>query len=283
MRELQLKKPGKKSRFHGVLRILGVGATLSVSLACNEEPEKELPTEPWKKTDTADASQEKNTSATYVVAPDAQLKLEVPGKSGRPAGFLRGVTGQLELDLDELAHVNGELKFDLGQLVMLDVPPGKKKRKKSAPLPPVSAQWTSEALRWLGKSSDERGATFRIDSARALSHPRAAMGPLRKSEALGRVRQVYATADGRLTIRGLSVARQIPLLVRFEFPEGEASPIPKRVEVLIRNSARIPLAEHEIEPRDESGHAISEQKKLLGREVGNTARVSGSLIFELKK
>jgi hypothetical protein len=190
------------------------------------------------------------------------------------------------------------VRIDLTQLEMDAPTRAKRKLKKEdealfeVAFPASAAAATESALNWLGlgeevKPDDQnknRSAVFEFHSLRELSHSSAHTGALRTGEGATQVRQVYATAEGELSIRGLSVERQLPLLLRFFYPEkSSAHSVPTSIEVGLRPNMRVPLEEYEIEPRGPSGSTLSEQLRLLGRSVGSSADVRGTVLWKKAK
>jgi hypothetical protein len=265
--------------------------------ACDEKkaPEDPAPTVPWKKEERPSAKNERPV-ASYRVAAGQSLQFDLPTRRSKPGGKLGGLSGILHIDLHKLEASTGKLEVDLREIRITEPPLKPTTKKKAAqddPTVPFLAEWESvdfraEALRWLSLgsevSADERQraatATFNIKSLRDLSHPSPSAGAFLKSKSGGGfdVRQVRVHAIGELSWRGLSVHREVPLLLRFQFKsplsDGDA---PVGLEVGIHGSFLIPLSEYGIEPRDEAGHSESEARALIGREVGSNARIRGEV------
>jgi hypothetical protein len=168
--------------------------------------------------------------------------------------------------------------------------PSKKEAEERKAFPRSDAAAQVVALNWLGLGegvpedarTQNKFAVFEISSLRDLSHPSAHTGALRKGEGEGQTRQVYATAEGELSLRGFSVQRQLPVTLLFHYSKKETShDIPGAIEVTLRPNARVPLSEYDIQPRGPAGSVISEQLELIGREVGSVATILGTL--ELRK
>jgi hypothetical protein len=233
--------------------------------------------------------------AIYRVAPGQSLQFDLPTRRAKPGGKLGGLSGSLHIDLHKLEASTGKLEVDFREIKITEPPlkPTTKKAQQDAPFARAVAEWESldfraEALRWLSLGSkvsvEERErattATFTIESLRDLSHPSPSAGAFLKSKSGGGfdVRQVRVHAIGELSWRGLSVHREVPLLLRFQFKsppsDGDA---PVGLEVGIHGSFLVPLAEYGIEPRDEAGHSESEERALIGQEVGSNARIRGEV------
>jgi len=149
---------------------------------------------------------------------------------------------------------------------------------------------TLEALRWLGlgekvaagEREKNKSAIFEFHSLRSLSHQNSSAGALVKVDSSAKEgayrRQVHATFDGELSLRGFSVKRTVPATLLFDIPDKNAPP--RTIEVRLRGNVTVPLSEYEIAPRGPEGHLISEKQSLLGKEVGNLVQVTGSLELE---
>jgi hypothetical protein len=160
------------------------------------------------------------------------------------------------------------------------------KAEKLAEAPELYSDATGEALRWLGlgaEVSDELKhenslAVFQVNSLRGLSHPSARTGSLRSAPTGGTNRQVAATAEGELSLRGFSVSRSFATTLLFHYPSDSAD-LPDSATVTIRSGAVIPLAEYEIAPRGPGGSLDTKKGALLGTWVGQRAHVTGTLFL----
>lgn len=265
--------------------------------ACDRDSQDEQPerTEPWRKDQTEEGIAAQAVLSRYQVTPDQVLRFELPGRKAKPSGTLRGITGEVDVALRQLQLTRGTLRIDLTQLEM-DAPaekkstPAKREAKETHSLPSSRSAATATAREWLGLGEDvpesertkNKFAVFEIASLRDLSHPSAHTGARRKSEGKGQTRQVYATAEGELSLRGFSVERQLALTLSFHYSDQAlAEEVPTSIEVALRPNARVPLSEYDIQPRGASGSVISEQLDLIGREVGSVATILGTI--ELRK
>ncbi len=278
-------------------------STLLLSLpliSCDKkEPAQPEPTEPWLKDERKE--QAPAARVEFRVSPASSLGLALPTKRTKPAGTLRGLSGSVHLDLDQLQFVSGSVSVDLRQLALDEQaqPPDQSKvlksRRKIGPeleAELLAVPWTTQAKRWLGlgeKVADQEHnakAVFTIESARDLSHPRANAGAVRKvdeaHQEFKQVRLVDATVVGTLTLRRLSVTRTIPVRLLFFYRESEINrdTVPELIEVRLRGKLAIPLLEYEVKPRDEAGHVIAEHLRLLDYWVNDTARITGSVQLE---
>lgn len=275
------------------LVVLGL-AVCAATLGCKEEkPQEPERTEPWRKDDTEQGERALEALTRFRIDPGQHLEFSVPTRKTKPTGSLAGITGEVDVALRHLPLTSGTLRIDLNELAM-DAPAPTKKSPPSASSPspapfepPVTAEdATRLAKNWLGLGKDvtaeertkNRSAVFEIQSLRALSHVTPHTGALRKSEGGEQTRQVLATAEGELSLRGYTVARQIEVTLLFHY-SGAAAPgvVPRAVEVSLRPTLRVPLAEYRVEPRDESGNVLSEQLDLVGKIIGSQATITGKV------
>jgi polyisoprenoid-binding protein YceI len=251
--------------------------TVLVALACKRKSSDEItPTEPWLKEDANRRAKTAPAFARYSVRPGSTLAFSLPTRTHKPGGLLHGIHGHVDLDPRDLAKSHGLVTFDLRELKMNEVE--------------LSVNATSEALRWIGLGDNvslrdverNKSAAFEFHSLRSLSHPSVHLGTLVRTEShaadQGTRRQIQATLDGDLTIRGLSVKRSIPVTLLFALSDKDA--LPSTIEVRLRGSVSVPLSEYEIAPRGPEGHLISEKQNLLGKEVGSQVQVTGALELE---
>lgn len=291
--------PQRTQLFNRVLVSWGLSFLLLLTSGCDKKKPDETPepTVPWKKEERPGKGSERQL-AVFEIAPNQSLEFDLPTRRSKPGGKLWGISGNLNIDLQKLEASSGELAVDLRRLEFV-VPPlkpaAKKKAAKDVDEPRArgiedwdSIDWSGEARRWLylgsKVSAAERDraalARFTIHSLRDLSHPGASSGArLSSKSAEGlEIRQVRVTAIGELSWRGLSVHREVPLVLRFQFesPLSDGS-TPVALEVGLHGNLLVPLAEYEIEPRDEAGHSQSNEQKLIGQVVGSNTRIRGEL------
>lgn len=283
------------SRLQRLFVVLSWGAAFTMASACKDR-EQSAPerTEPWRR-DQAEDSTKQTQTINYRVLPGARLQLALPTRRAAPQGTFTQVSGELSLDLNQLQFTRGRVLVHLPSLTMND----------ALPLPPLehtsldpgfglalaATSWTTHAQNWLGlgaavePSARSDAAVFEIDSARDLSHPRAALGaPAPRSASLGshkHARVVHATVVGKLALRHRFVVRTSEVEVWFYYDEEVTkNAIPSELEVRLRGRLDVPLSEYDIVPRDSAGHEQSDLVVVLGELVNRTAQITGTVRFE---
>lgn len=281
------------SRYKRLFEVLLLGAILALASGCEDpQPTARVRTEPWRR-DQGDSASLEASPIKYRVMPGAQLQLALPTRRAQPQGTFRQVTGELALDLKQLQFTRGRIQVHLPGLSMND----------ALPLPPLdrtaldpalgaaltAASWTTHAHNWLGlgalveRSARAETAIFEIDSARDLSHPRAALGqPVSPPPGPHKsARLVRATVVGKLSLRHRFVVRSSEVELWFLY-DGDVTreAIPAQIEVRLRGRWDVPLSEYDIVPRDGAGQVQSELLGVLGELVSRTAQITGSLRLE---
>ena len=250
--------------------------------ACKKEAPREEPKAPWLASDKATpAAARASTKAHFRLVPGSSLTFRLPAKEAAPSGVVRNVNGEIECTLEDLGQTRGTLCFDLASLALLSDTGND------------DAERTSSAFSWLGLGATAprddqknfRDATFELTSLVALSSSsfeRAAVVSTGSNSE--RVRRVTATATGRFTLRRFAVEHRIPVQLDFHSALPEKSPlVPTRVVVHFPKEIRIPLAEHDVKPRDEAGRTLPNERALVGRVVGSAALVGGDLEWKLDR
>lgn len=279
---------------------LALMVSVLVASACTPEkkPSAER-TEPWLRDDPKGRTQTTSTKTKYIVGAGANLELTVPSRRTKPQGTIQGISGHIILDAEQLQFVQGTIDIDLLQLKMDDqlaLPPSDQLKKVLTPSLEkrlTEQSWSEQAYNWLGLGSNVSTrtqlarATFSIESAKELSHPRASLGATRQvttsneAEVLkdsGQTsRIVNATVVGRLTLRNISVARFLRVQINFIYDGAPSEGVPSAIVITLREPFSVPLAEYDIRPRDRAGHHISELNEIVGYLLGNTALIQGSI------
>ena len=279
------------------LRVAFLSFFLLGSTGCERKKETTIErTEPWRR-DQENGEEAQVDYVEYVAMPGLSLSFKVPTRRTKPEGKLHGIRAKIRLDPGQLQFVEGQIEIDLAQIEMNDGVPLPKPARSSSELDPelektlLSSTWTQQAKNWLGIvhegkiDADASLATFKIESARDLSHPRADAGAVREVDSQGsrhrHARQVNATAVGSLTMRHISVARSVPVRVVFFYDDEQVtrSSVPDAMEIELRGPFSVPLSEYEIEPRDGAGNTLSRLVPVVSRFVGSTVLLSGTLHF----
>lgn len=279
--------------------LLALAGTCS---GCEEDPAPAAPTEPWPAaagsaapgtTEVAPAAAASAATApaagntesrplrTYRIQPGSILQVTLPAKEARPAGTFRIVRGTLELDLLDLGRSRGTVEVDLGSVLMQ----GENER--------LERQYTAQARDWLNLGASRpdaelersRFARFVVSGIAELSHEAPHLGrrlppaDTQDDDSGGERRRVTARVDGELEANGFRVERSAAVQLDFHY-EAPATPglPPTEIRASSRSPLSIPLAEHEIEPRDTHGRLVAADLDLLGRLVGRKARVAFQLV-----
>lgn len=235
------------------------------SLAC-ERPDKtvseELPrSAPWPVGDGRDRNEGQPLSH-FRVAPGQELMITMPAREGEPRAHLRGISGELWVDEQDLARCRGWVEFDLSTLNLLSdggEPDSERTRLAGEWLGP----WTepSAKLARLEITSFAAPSSRRFDQGDRVSQPNG-----------GAARRVRGTLAARLTIRRVATDQRISIVADLMDSNG-----PPELRVRLQPKASVSLLEHDIVPRDAQGVPIAEDRTLLGRVVGSRALISGEL------
>lgn len=263
---------------------------LCASFGCKSEPEAPAPTEPWPARDAAqepaaDAA-DFRAEARYELATGSIVRVQLPAKEAKPQGTFRSVRGLLTLDLLDLARSKGTLEVDLGSVLM------------EAGSAQLEQEYTSTALRWMHLGAERPLAELeRIRFARfvvgSIENPSSAAAHLGRrlpgssrgstdifDEAFEERRRVTATVLGELEVNGIRIQRKVPVRVDLHYPAPATVGLePTRITIDSVRPLRVPLAEHEIQPRDAKGRLSSAELELLGQSVGKNAELSFQLVF----
>lgn len=264
------------------------GATTDAPTASKQEAARSAePTEPWPAPAAAppEPADEPDSHARrgYRVQPGSIVRVSLPAKEEKPAGSFRIVRGLLEIDLVDLARSRGTIEVDLGS-VLMEADGAREER-----------QHTAQARNWLhlGASRPDaeiervRFARFVVSSLERLSHPAPHLGnrlapepdPDAPGGASGERRRVALTVTGELELNGLRVRRTARAQLDFHYPAAATPGLPPtRVRLSSVQPLVVPLAEHEIQPRDAHGRLAASELDLLGRVVGRNAQISYQIL-----
>lgn len=223
-------------------------------------------------------------SAPAVPAPAPGLKFVVDAKSATsidmaaPKEHIKaateGATGQLSIDLRDLAKTTGEVKVDLASLVAKTFDDAAKNKTQ-----------TSHARTWLEVADGDEGPIpdavkaanrYAIYEIRSVSGLSASDVTAVAATADGNddVRKVTATVHGELAVHGHKVAREAEVEVTFRYARGAQADKPRAITVRSVKPIPVTLAEHDVKPRDGLGKLAKGAFNLLGTKVADVASVS---------
>ncbi|MEB2313135.1 MAG: hypothetical protein OZ921_18640 [Sorangiineae bacterium] len=255
-------------------------------------------TAPWRATPTASVAARASRTVAFTIETRGRARFELPAREATPQGELRVARGRLTVDLLDLSKTRGTVELDVASITMLG---------DDAADAGVTAQRSQAAQAWLDVGADRpeavrerlRWARFTIlsieqPSALAAHQGRVVRSPPEPRDAEPRapegggadggdaappspaeIRAVDLTATGELELHGFRVRHDVRLRALFEYAaRAEASAIPERLVIETRAPIVIPLQVHDIKPRNAAGVSLAEDAKLLGVQVGKSARVS---------
>ena len=254
-------------------------------------------TEPWPAQSVPVQDQE--VVARYSLAPDSAVRVTLHTREAKVAGEIRGITGQLDVDLLDLARTRGTVRVDVASILVT-----------VADEPWPSREATTEARNWLdlGASKPEverelnRWAEFVIAEIREPSARAAHEGRRAKRRPLppptsqtaqqpaaaaadggppagGEIREVTFEARGALSLHKYRVERTVLMRARFHYSgPAAAGSKPSRIVFETRKPLTLSLAAYDIKPRDGAGTFVSRDLRLLGTKVARDARTTLTLI-----
>lgn len=260
-------------------------AALLLGSCKTKEEAAPAPTAPWAAPRPAGSVSEDPARAPlltrYRVLPSSTVRARVPGKEAEPSGVFRVVKGALEVDVRELENTRGVVEIDLGSILM---------RGDDAN---AERDYTQRARNWLNLGDARpdaelerlRMARLTVQKVHGLSAPAAHLGqklaPDTANPGSGERRRVSLSALVRLELNDRRVTREANLVAEFDY-SAPATPgaLPTRIRVATTRFVEVPLVEHDVRPRDSRGRLVSSDLELLGKLVGNTARVEAELVLE---
>jgi hypothetical protein len=204
-------------------------------------------------------------TAIGITAPEEEIKAATDASSGN-----------LDVDLHDLAQTRGEIKIDLKTLSTHTFHDDRDSSQTNhartwLEVNDVSPAETREKYRWV---------VFAIRSIDALSASDASKVAATPAKDGGDdVRTVTLTAHGDFLLHGREVkGKMCTLEVKFHYPAGAApDSTPTGIDIHSKTPLRVQLAEHDVKPRDSVGKLAQEAFKLLGTKVGETADVTVDL------
>ncbi len=278
-----------------IRRALTLAACAGLAACSKPEPPPER-TEPWLA--QPPETIKPTPKAHYTLSKDSRASVSLRARDARLTGEIRLIEGQLEVDLLRLDRTRGTVRVDVGAILMGD-----------SEEPEANRDQTSEARNWLDLGSNRpesvrarrRWARFVISEIPEVSDEAAHEGKVSRrgrpaplvdspgvsaggaggeaAAPVSEVRRVTLVAVGALTFHGFRVEHTARLRAEFHYPAAAtATTTPTRIVVETRSPLIVPLAAHDIKPRDASGTFVAEGTKLLGTKVGRDARVSLRLV-----
>lgn len=199
--------------------------------SCAKKEPKPLRTEPWLAHPAARASASGDAAlptTRYVLGKDSLIRFEIPTKRGPLSGSITRVSGELNLDLANLALSRGVVRADLGSLEIH----GSRDAGGSDPALLERARAALELSPDAGENS--AFASFTLTSVEDASPPMIEPSPERDASASAAFsRRAHFTAVGDLLLHGFRVLRRAPLSAEFGFAGDRQVPH----SVLIRSRA----------------------------------------------
>lgn len=289
-----------------VVRFGWLGFTLALGVGvngCKDPPAPTQRTEPWRAgAASSAASAEAGHRVAYKLAPAQALEFELKTKTTVITGRFPLLRGSLDVDLMNLKNSRSKLEIDAGAV------------RISTGTQDESLAYSMRAQNWLNLGASipdavrekRRWATFlleevrevqadaaheaRVDRKRLLalkqqvqtdSEDEDAGAPKPKPAPLPQeVRATRAEVLGSLELNQRRVTQPFHVAIEFWYPAAATPGLPPdRIVVRSVRPVAIPLERHQIAPRDAAGMRIANDLKLLGSEVGKTARVSVNLEF----
>jgi hypothetical protein len=283
-----------------IRRALILAAGIGLAACSKPEPPPER-TEPWP-ANPPEAAQPA-PKIHYALSKESRVDVSLRARDAKLTGEIRVVEGQLEVDLMRLDRTRGTVRVDVGSILMGAGDEGAGEKTET------DRDQTSEARNWLDLGSNQpesvrarkRWAEFTISEIPEVSAEAAHEGKVTRrgraaplidspgedagdaggegAAAVSEIRRVALVAVGALTFHGFRVEHRARLRAEFHYPAtATATTTPTRVVVETRSPLIVPLAAHDIKPRDASGTFVAEGTKLLGTKVGRDARVSLRLV-----
>jgi hypothetical protein len=222
------------------LAVLTAGCLLLCAASCAKKEPKPLRTEPWLAHPSARASADAALPTTrYTLDKDSLIRFEIPTKRGALSGSVTRVSGELNLDLSNLAQSRGVVRADLGSLEIHG-------NREASVTDSALLERARAALELSADAGDNTTfASFTLTSVDDASPPMIEPAPERDASASAAFsRRAHFTAVGDLLLHGFRVARRAPLTAEFEFPEDRQ--VPHRVLIRSRAPFVVSLDTHSI-------------------------------------
>lgn len=285
------------AKFGWLSLALALGSGLG---GCKDPPAPPERTEPWRAAAARSAgTPESGHRVHYRLAPAQALDFELRTKTTTITGQFPLIRGSLDVDLMNLENSRAKLEIDAAQV------------RITTGTDDERLAYSMRAQNWLNLGASipdavreqRRWATFRLEEVRevqadaahearvdrkrlaalkerAATDEDAGAGTPPAPPAPAEVRVTRAEIIGSLELNQRRVTEPQAIVLEFWYP-ASASPglPPDRIVVRSVRPLTIPLERHQIGPRDAAGMRIASDLKLLGSEVGQTARISVELAF----
>jgi len=247
---------------------------LSACPGCSKSEPPPRRTAPWLASASAADSATPppgNVRRSYRIdAARSRIQFSLPGRKAKPSGQVPVLSGKLELSLSELETARASVEADLLGISI-----------DSASLPEdagLALSPTVLALRWL-----ELGPDVPAEKHQQFAHARFELSSLEGLSASGldpsstRPAKVRATAVGSLLLHGFRAPVRVDLwLQALPTPTGA----PQRLSIRTASPLVLPLAPHDIGPRNAAGIAEPGEAARAEASLGKNAKIEVDLVAE---
>lgn len=223
---------------------------------------------------TPNATAQSATASTFVIDSAGKVSIDMPAPSEHIKATAQKSSGELKIDVKNLAATRGDVKVDLTTLKTATFNDASKDTKQ-----------TEHALNWLEvgtlvsaeEKEKNRFIVYTIQSIEGLSASDLTKVAATKDGA-DEVRTVTVKANGEVSLHGKKTTRQAELSVSFRGPAEK----PTRVDIKTTKPLKVVLADHDVKPRDNLGKIAQASFNLLGTKVANEADISLELTAKPK-
>ncbi len=192
-------------------------AVLLLLGACTKKAPKPVRTEPWLAHPPASVAARGPVATRYAIRGPSRIHFELSGERRALRGAFAGVTGEIAVNLQDLAQSRGQVQVDLRSMTL-------DSEGKAA----EHLELLERAERALG---DANGANFELRALEDVSPP--SLAPGASDGGPVSIRRVRGGAVGNLLLHGFRVVRRAPLEAEFSFDGREQAPS----QVVIRSRA----------------------------------------------
>jgi len=260
---------------------LGPGA---LWFGCSRQPDLDEVFEPPRPQEPA--SRTPPARSEFELSPGSRVDFWLGPRLRELHGSLAVAHSRLLIDPAQPSATRGSVTFDLATL-SID-PPAENAWRAASAGPDLEPSLTEQSLRWLEVSSAAALSTHpELRFAQFLIRDVAPAGgsASRPARVAGDPQAPSAwSVSGELELHGVRVPYTLPLSVSFSFPPaplGSPSAPLQRLDIVLREPARLRLSAHALVPRDEHGdilaELLAELRKSRVDEVRLGARWSATL------